>query len=119
MQNYMPICLTQIEYKIWPTMHTGKLIRNLHLMTGTENMATDKDSPRWLQYKNRTMCAIRNKGPQILLMGLPEAFGAINRTQLWTALYKKGIPLVNIPQIRKGRQNTNLRATHRVDMARK
>ena len=30
------------------------------------------------------------KGPRILRMDLPKAFDAINRTQLWTTLYKKG-----------------------------
>ena len=29
---------------------------------------------------------------KILLMGLPKAFGAINRTLLWATLYTKGFP---------------------------
>merc|ERR1712112_358532 len=32
------------------------------------------------------------KGTQILLMDISKAFDAINSTQLWTTLYKKGIP---------------------------
>ena len=40
-------------------------------------------------------------GNQILLMGLSEAFDTINRTQLWTTLYKKGLPLETITRIRK------------------
>ena len=32
-----------------------------------------------------------NRGDKILLMDLSNAFGAINRTLLWTTLYKKGL----------------------------
>jgi len=45
-------------------------------------------------------------------MDLSKAFGAINRTQLWTTIYKKGIPMETISQIRKGRKNTMLSAEH-------
>ena len=38
-------------------------------------------------------------------MGLSEDFGSINRTQLWTTLYMKGLPLETITLIRKGNQS--------------
>ena len=38
------------------------------------------------------------KNTQILLMDLAEAFDTVNRTQLWTALYKKGLPLEISPE---------------------
>ena len=41
-------------------------------------------------------------------MGLSKAFDAINRTQLWATLYKKGLRLETIVQIRQGHQNTQL-----------
>jgi len=53
-----------------------------------------------------------DKGPQILLMGPSKAFDTINRTQLWTTLYKKGLPLEMITMIRQGHQNTTLYAKH-------
>jgi len=53
------------------------------------------------------------KDSQILRMDLSEAFDTINRTQLWTSLYKKGLPLENITQIRQGHQKTNLCAKHK------
>jgi len=46
-------------------------------------------------------------------MGLAKAFDAISRTQLWTTLYKKGIPVENITQIRQGRLKTTLCGKHR------
>ena len=45
-------------------------------------------------------------------MDLSKAFGAINRAQLWTTLYKKGIPLETIVHIRKGHRDAMLRAKH-------
>ena len=45
---------------------------------------------------------------KILLMDLSKAFGAINRTLLWTTLYKKGLPEEMIKQIRRGHIGTRL-----------
>ena len=33
-QNYRPICLTQIAYKIWPIVITRALAKETHLLTG-------------------------------------------------------------------------------------
>ena len=41
-------------------------------------------------------------------MDLSKAFGAINRTLLWTTLYKKGIPEEMIKHIRRGHTGTKL-----------
>lgn len=41
-------------------------------------------------------------------MDLSKAFDAINRTILWTKLYKKGIPEEMIRRIRRGHQGTTL-----------
>ena len=46
----------------------------------------------------------------IILMDLSKAFDTINRPLLWTALYKKGIPIEMIKQIWRGHQNTQLMA---------
>jgi hypothetical protein len=45
---------------------------------------------------------------KILLMGLSKAFDTINRTLLWTTLYKKGIPEEMIKHIRRGHTGTRL-----------
>jgi len=112
-KNYRPICLTQIIYKIWSKLITGKLIQIIHLLTdqtqygykpGLSTLDTILKIEQYIQ--NGT------KGEQILLMDLSKAFDTINRTQLWTTLYKKGIPLETITHIRKGHQNTMLRAKH-------
>ena len=39
---------------------------------------------------------------KVLLMDLPEAFGTINRTLLWTTLYKNGVPGEMIRHISRG-----------------
>ena len=45
---------------------------------------------------------------KILLMDLSKAFDAINRTLLWTTLYKKGLPEETINHIRRGHTGTRL-----------
>ena len=45
---------------------------------------------------------------KILLMDLSKAFDTVNRTQLWTTLYKKGLPIELITHLRRGHQNTKL-----------
>ena len=46
-------------------------------------------------------------------MDPPKAFGAINRTLLWTTLYKKGIPEETIRHIRRGHHGTRLAPKYR------
>ena len=46
-------------------------------------------------------------------MGPSEAFGATNRTLLWAALYKKGLPEEMIRRIRRGHQGTKLAPKYR------
>ena len=48
----------------------------------------------------------------MLLMDLSKSPDTVDRTQIWAALYKKGLPLANILHIRQGHQNTTLRAKH-------
>ena len=48
------------------------------------------------------------KKTKILLMDLSKAFGTINRTLLWTTLYKKGIPEEMIRRVRRGHTGTRL-----------
>jgi len=52
----------------------------------------------------------------ILLMDLSKAFGAVNRTILWTALYKEGIPEKTILHIRRGRSRTTQQENITINM---
>jgi len=93
-----------------------------HKKTNTNTTPHDQHNPIWIQKGLSAIGAIQKveqyiqegtKGSQIILMGLSKAFDTINRTQLWTALYKKGLPLENIVQIRHGHQNTQLCEKHK------
>ena len=44
-QNYRPICLTQIIYKIWPKLRTNQLGKILHLMTSSTKYGYNSKPP--------------------------------------------------------------------------
>ena len=112
-QNYRPICLTQIEYKIWPTLIARGIAKILHRLTGTNRYDYKQGLPTIdALYDVENYTQESNIDEQIILMGIAKASGAINRTPLWKALYKKGPPLANITQIRKGHQQTMMRQIH-------
>ena len=91
----------------------GKLIQILHLMTGHTQYGYKQGlSTLDAILKIEQYIPEETKGAQILLMDLSKSFDAINRTQLWTTLYKKGLLVETISQIKKGHQNTMLCAKH-------
>ena len=45
-------------------------------------------------------------------MDLSKAFDTVNRTILWTSLYKAGLPIQTILHIRRGHIDTTLQAKH-------
>ena len=108
--NYRPIFLTQIIYKIWPRLQPSRLARILHLATpstqyGYKNGLSAIDAIIKLEHAIKT-------GPDnlaIVLMDISKAFECVNRTLLWTTLYKKLIPTSTTQHIRQGHQNTTLR----------
>ena len=108
-KNYRPICLTQIIYKIWSGLITRKLTKIMHIITSNnqygykEGVSTIDAIIKVEQYIKQT-----DKKAKILLMDLSKAFDTINRTILWTTLYKKGIPEEMIRHIRRGHQGTTL-----------
>ena len=108
-ENYMPICLTQIIYEIWEGLITRTLIKIAHILSRNiqfgykEGISTIGAIIKIGQYIERA-----NRDADILMMGRPKAFGAINKTLLWTTLYKKGIPVEMIIRIRRGHQRTKL-----------
>ena len=52
--------------------------------------------------KIETYIARKTDTTHLLLMGLSRAPDAINRTILWAAIYKGGIPMDMITQIQRG-----------------
>ena len=88
-RNYRPICLAQIAYKIWSFLHTGKLIRILHLATSTarygykQGISTTDSIRKIDQYIKEGA-----KEPQIPLMHLSKAFDGLNRTHLGNSIKK-------------------------------
>ena len=50
---------------------------------------------------------------KVLLMDLSKAFGAIDRTLLWTTLCKKGLPVEMIRHIQRGRKGAKLSPKYR------
>ena len=114
--NYRPICLTQIIYKIRPGLVTRKLTKIAHILTRNnqlgykEGISTIDAIIRVEQYIESA-----NRDAKILLMGISKAFGAINRTLLWTTLYKKGIPIDMTKHIRQGHQDTKLEPKYKVN----
>ena len=91
---------------------TRRLAKILHLLTGTNQYGYKQGlSTIDALYKIENYIQESNKEAQILLMDLPKAFGAINRTQLCTTLYKRTTPRKHHPNT-KGHQQTMLRAKH-------
>ena len=88
--NYRTISLTQIIYKIWTGLITRKLPKITHILTISnqfgfkEGISTSDAIIKVEQYIENA-----NRNAKILLMGLSKAFGATNRTLLWTTIYKR------------------------------
>ena len=108
---YRPICLTQMIYKIWPKLLTTRLTQILHIITAQTQYGY-KMNTSTIDAIIKLEDYLENKTPNsnILLMDLTKAFDTINRTMLWTTLYRKGLPISTINRIRRRRKNTQLQA---------
>ena len=91
LQAYFP---NANHIKIWSGLITRKLTKIAHILTREnqfgykEGISTIDDIIKFEQYIENA-----NRDAKILRMGLSKAFGAINRTPLWSTLYTKGIPI--------------------------
>lgn len=110
--NYRPICLTQLIYKIWSEIQTNRIARILHRLTPNNRF--------WYKQGLSTLDALinldhvihmRSKSAKIILAGPPKAFGCVRSRIIWTALYKTGLTISIVKNIKKGRQNTTLRCS--------
>ena len=101
--NYRPVCLMRIIYKIRTISITATLAEVIHLLTNRiqygykHGISTMGEIIKLEQYLIHG-----TEGFHILLMDMSKAFDTINRTQLRTVLYKKGIPVEMITHIRRG-----------------
>ena len=108
--NYRAIFLTQLIYKIWSKLLTGRLAKILHLLTpstqyGYKSGLSTIDAIIKFEHEIKT----GTSNLTLVLMDLSKAFDCANRTLLWNAIYKKGLPIPMIQHIRQGHQNTTLR----------
>ena len=58
--------------------------------------------------KNRSISRAKARHAHLLLMDLPKAFGAVDRTLLWETLEKKGRLIDIVLRIQRGRKHTQL-----------
>jgi len=105
--------MLEIVYKIWPNLVTRRLAQILHILTSNNQFGyKENNSAIDAIIKVEDYITTNNNATNILLMDLSKAFDAVNRTILWTSLYKKGIQIQTIPHIRRGHMNTTLQAKH-------
>jgi len=109
--SFRPICLTQMIYKVWSKLLTSRLAQILHIITAQTQYGY-KMNVSTIDAIMKIEDYLENLTPNsnILLMDITKAFDAINRTMLWTTLYKKGLPVEMINHIHRGRKNTQLQA---------
>ena len=111
--NYRPICLLEIVYKIWSNLVTKRLSQILHIITSNNQYGyKEKNSTIDAIMKVEQYLTTKNNATNILLMDLSKAFDTVNRTILWTSLYKAGLPIQLILHIRRGHIETTLQAKH-------
>ena len=107
--NYRPICLTQLIYKIWYKLQTNRIARILHLLT-PNNQFRYKNGLSAIDAIIRLEHATQagTQSAKIILMNLSKAFDCVNRTTLWTTLYKAGLPMQAIQNTQQGHQGAKL-----------
>ena len=96
-------------YKIWSQLLTKRLSEIIHTITSTQqygyitSLSTADAIMKLEAHLTKT-----TPETHIVLTGLTKAFEKVNRTLLWTTLYKKEIPIEMITRIRRGNKNTTL-----------
>jgi len=108
--NYRPICLIQIAYKIWAKIVTNRLSTILALATSNTQFGHKKKSSTIdALHRIQDFLDSRTNRGLIVLLDLSKAFDTVNRELLWTALYRKGLPIGLIKTIKQGHENTKLK----------
>ena len=102
LNNFRPITLIQIIYKIWAIILTNRITPYMSLLTN-ETQTAYKTGRSTIDILSLIQNQIQNeKTKQLLLIDLSKAFDSIDRDILWTTLYEKGLPWDLIKQIRSG-----------------
>ena len=109
LDNYRPIALINMIYKIWATIMSQRLNPILNLLTDDDQYA----------YKSKRstidILAIANNQfkndatQQMILFDFSKAFDNIERDILWTELYEGGIPIEFVQTLRIGHEGNILR----------
>ena len=108
-QNYRPITLLNIIYKIWAIIMTEKLAVVMNVVT-TELQTSYKKGRSTLDILTIINKQIKtDETKHIIMLDLSKACDSANRELPWTALYKKGLPEPMIRRIRMGHEDTKLR----------
>ena len=107
-ESYRPISRAQIIYKIRAKLIAKRLASIMHLITNQTQYVykTKLSTPDALVAIESYLA--QSTPETHLLTGLTKAFGKVNRTILWTAVYKKALPIGLIANIRRGNHNTKL-----------
>ena len=106
--NFRPITLINIIYKIWAIIMTNRISPYMSLLTRVTQKAY-KTGRSTLDILSLVQNQIQNEQTkQLILIDLSKAFDSIDRNILWTILYKKGLPWDMIKQIKSGHMGNRL-----------
>ena len=109
LDNYRPVTLLNIIYKIWAIVITNRISPLMNHITSEMQTAYKKGRSTLdvLALVNNHMN--KDDNASLILIDLSKAFDRINRKVLWTTLYESGIPINFINNIRAGHMNNALR----------
>ena len=92
-QNYGPIALLNVIYKIWAMVITETLSIITNMVT-TELQIAYESGKSTLDILSVLNKQIKNdETVRIVMHDLSNVFASVNRELLWAIMYKKGIPL--------------------------
>ena len=111
--NYRPIILLPVIYKIWATIISKRISLILNLLTNEQQCAykTNRSTQDLIYFIKTKLTQTKTQGQ--LLMDLSKAFGRIDRNTLRWILYRKGLPLPFIKTIIQGHTDTLLCSRHK------
>ena len=92
LDNYQPITLIRIIYKLWATITSDRLNPLLNLLT-KDSIYEYKSKKSTIDVTPMTNTQVKNSNEQqMILFDFAKAFGSIERGNLWTRLYEAGVP---------------------------
>ena len=108
LDNYRPITLINIIYKIWATIMAARLNTILNLIT-TESQYAYKKKKSTIDILDLVNRMRENDvTQQLILFDLSKACGNIERDILWAKLYEAGIPYNCVRILKMGHEGNKL-----------